>query len=357
MKNKRADSRNEHGLRNLFAPVLAGVSKHAGTLRHKIKFQDVVPITAFIVIFVFFAIMSYNPRNSTFRLLTLLNLNNILTQVMQTVIIACGSLFVVSQGHMDMSVGVNLALSGIIATWIATITGLPLLLIPVALIVGLTVGVFNGIIVSKFKVPSFMLTLAMLIGVRGLVNYIQVNIQTQPLPEVLRFLGAPSVKIPIFLVIFAIMAYVFEFTNAGRYSKAIGENEITAKFVGIPINKMKILAFALSGLMAGAASVYNVVTIGSTTQMMGIFFEMKVIMAIFLGGVLVSGGSTAKIYKVLLGSFSIEIIINGLAIMGRADLYISELVQGSLLIVILALSAFAGMKRNRTKDSPDDEKI
>lgn len=325
--------------------------------RFAIKFQDIVPIAAFIVIFVFFAIMSYSPRTETFRLLSRINLSNILTQVLQTVIIACGSLFVVSQGHLDMSVGVNLALSGIIATWIATITGLPFLMIPVALIVGLAVGVFNGVIVSKFKVPSFMMTLAMLIGVRGLVNFIQVRIETQPLPAALSFLGLPYVKMPVFIAIFFIMTYVFEFTNAGRYSKAIGENEVTAKFVGIPVDKMKIIAFALSGLMAGAASVYNVVTIGSTTQMMGIFFEMKVIMAIFLGGVLVTGGSSARMYKIALGSISIEIIINGLAIMGKADLYISETVQGTLLLVILALSSFAGMKRNRTKGLADDEPV
>ena len=319
----------------------------------KIKYQDIVPVAAFIIILVFFSVMSYSPKTSTIRLLTLFNLNNILTQVMQTVIIACGSLFVVSQGHMDMSVGVNLALSGIIGTWAATITGIPVLLIPVALIVGLAVGIFNGVIASIFKVPSFMLTLAMLIGVRGLVNYIQVTVQTQPLPASLVFLGAPAVKIPIFIVIFLIMAYVFEFTNAGRYSKAIGENEITAKFVGIPIDKMKIMAFALSGLMAGTASVYNVATIGATTQMMGVFFEMKVIMAIFLGGVLVTGGSSARIYKIILGSISIEIITNGLAIIGHADVYISETVQGALLLIILVLSAIVGRRPARIKSIPD----
>jgi len=319
----------------------------------KVKFQDIVPVIAFLVIFIFFTIVSYNPRTSTFRMLTSLNLYNLLTQVMQTLVIACGTLFVVSQGHMDMSVGVNLALSGVIGTWTAYATGQPFLLIPVTLVAGLAVGVFNGVIASKFKVPSFMLTLSMLIGVRGLVNFIQTRIATQSLPAELLFLGTPAIKIAIFVAIMLIMAYFFEFTNAGRYSKAIGENEVSARFAGVPVDKMKILAFALSGLMAGAGGIYSVVTLGTTTQMMGIFFEMKVVMAIFLGGVLVTGGSSAKFYKILLGSFSIEIIINGLGIIGLADLYISEAVQGGLLLVILAVSVMAGDRYNKTKNQTD----
>ena len=320
----------------------------------RLKFQDAVPFIAFLVIFLFFTFMSYDARISGFRLLTLLNLGNLLSQVMQTIIIACGSLFVVSQGHMDMSVGVNMALSGVIGTWAAHAAGLPFLLIPASMLVGLIIGVINGVVVGRFKVPSFMLTLSMLIGGRGLVNFIQTKTETQLLPGSLSFLGTSAVKIAIFIVILIIMAYIFEFTNPGRYSRAIGENEITAKFVGIPIVKMKIIAFALSGLMAGVAGIFSVATIGSTTQMMGVFLEMKVIMAIFLGGVLVTGGASAKFYKILLGSFSIEIIVNGLAIIGRADSYISESVQGVLLLVILTVSALARSRSGRVKNLPDD---
>ena len=320
----------------------------------KVKFQDIVPVIAFLVIFIFFTIVSYNPRTSTFRMLTSLNLYNLLTQVMQTLVIACGTLFVVSQGHMDMSVGVNLALSGVIGTWVAHTTGIGVLLVPVSMIVGLVVGVFNGIIVSKFKVPSFMLTLAMLIGLRGLVNFIQVSTHNQRLPESLLFLNEPFVKILLFIAIMIIMAYIFEFTNAGRYSRAIGENETASKFAGIPVNKMKILAFALSGLMAGTGAIYSVVTIGATSNQMGVFFEMKVVMAIFLGGILVSGGSSAKFYKILLGSFSIEIIINGLALMGRGDSHTSEAVQGILLLLMLLVSQLASLRTKRVKEIHED---
>jgi len=322
--------------------------------RIRIKFQDVVPFVAFFAIFLFFTIMSYDSRSSTFRMLTTLNLSTLVDQTMQTIVVACGALFVVSQGGIDLSVGVNLALSGVIGTWAAHATGTSWLLIPVALGVGLVIGLFNGIIVSKFKVSSFMLTIAMLIGVRGLVNYIQASIQAQRLPTELSFLNGSTVKVIIFIAILLIMGYVFEFTKIGRYSRAIGENETAAKFIGIPVAKMKIIAFALSGLMAGMGAIFSLVTIGSTSQQMGVFLEMRVVMAIFLGGVLVTGGSSAKFYKILLGSFSIQIIINGLALMNKSDSHISQSVQGILLLLILLVSAIASRKPKRVREMPED---
>ena len=316
----------------------------------KLKFQDIVPFAAFIVIFLFFTIASYNERTGTITMLTARNLSTLLDQTMQTILVACGTLFVVSQGSTDLSVGVNLALSGVIGMWVAHATGIAWLLIPVTLIVGLIVGVFNGVIVSKFKVSSFMLTLAMLIGVRGLVNYLQIFTDVQRMPESLAFLSNSTVKVILFVIIVAVMAYVFEFTKVGRYSRAIGENETTAKFVGVPVDKMKIVAFALSGLLAAVAAIFNLATIGSTSNQMGSFLEIRVIMAIYLGGVLVTGGSSAKFYKILLGSFSIQIIVNGLALMGKSDAHYSQSVQGILLLVILFLSAMAARRKGKTKE-------
>lgn len=318
----------------------------------KLKFQDIVPFAAFIVIFLFFTVASYNERTGTVTMLTARNLSTLLDQTMQTILVACGTLFVVSQGSTDLSVGVNLALSGVIGMWVAHATGIAWLLIPVTLIIGLIVGAFNGVVVSKFKVSSFMLTLAMLIGVRGLVNYLQIFTDVQRMPESLAFLSNSTVKVILFVIIVAVMAYVFEFTKVGRYSRAIGENETTAKFVGVPVDKMKIVAFALSGLLAAVAAIFNLATIGSTSNQMGSFLEIRVVMAIYLGGVLVTGGSSAKFYKILLGSFSIQIIVNGLALMGKSDAHYSQSVQGILLLLILFLSAVAANQKKKIRQAP-----
>lgn len=150
-----------------------------------------------------------------------------------------------------------------------------------------------------------------------------------------------------------IVAYVFEFTKVGRYSKAIGENETTARFIGIPVSKMKIIVFALSGLMAGIGAIFSIATVGGTTQTMGAFLEMKVAMAIFFGGVLVTGGSSAKFYKIILGSMSITVIVYGLSLIGMSDSHISQSVEGVLLLLILLITILTSKQKKTKKVAPD----
>ena len=306
----------------------------------KISWQDIVPFIAFLVILIFFSIASKG------KMLSAYNLSLLVEQSMITIIIGCGVLFVVAQGSIDLSVGVNLALACAVATWIANAT-VGWLLIPVAIVVAVIIGLFNGIVVSKFKVPSFMLSIAMLIGVRGVVNYIQTAIGTQYIPESMEVLSEPFIIYPAFILIVAAMIYVFEFTKIGKYSKAIGENETTARFVGIPVPLIKTIAFCLSGLMVGFGSLFSLASNGGTSMQMGVFLEMKVAMAIFLGGVLVTGGTSAKIYKVLLGSFSITIIVNGLALIGMSETQYSQTIEGILLLLILFVTIVASKKGNK----------
>jgi ribose transport system permease protein len=312
----------------------------------KVSLQDIVPFAAFIIIFAFFAIMSGG------RTLSLYNLSLLVDQSVLTIVVGCGALFVVAQGSIDLSVGVNLALSGVVATWAAGAVS-PILLIPVALIVGLIVGIFNGIVVSRFKVPSFMLTIAMLIGIRGVVNYIQTIIGAQNIPESMAVLNQPYIRYTAFVVIVAAMLYVFEFTKVGKYSKAIGENETAAKSVGVPVQLMKVVAFGISGLMVGFGTLFSLAAVGGTSMQMGVFFEMKVAMAIFLGGVLVTGGTSAKLYKVLLGSFSITMIVNGLALIGLSETQYSQTIEGILLLLILFVTILAS-KKGRVGKLPDE---
>jgi ribose transport system permease protein len=316
--------------------------------KRRIELQDIVPFITFIVIFMFFEIVSEG------KMLSSLNLSNLVDQSVLTIVAGCGAIFVVAQGSIDLTIGVNLALSGIIATWVANAAG-GWLLIPIALIVGTLVGIFNGIIVSKCKVPSFMLSISMLIGVRGIVNYIQTFIGIQHIPDSITALNNTYVKYVAFIAIIIIMAYVFEFTKIGKYSKAIGENETAAKFVGVPVTLTKVVAFAVSGLLAGWAAIFSLASFGGTHMQMGVFFEMKVAMALFLGGVLVTGGNSAKIYKVLLGSFSITIIVNGLALIGLAESQYSQTVEGLLLLLILFMTTLASRKSGRTHKTLSDE--
>ncbi|MDR2609977.1 MAG: ABC transporter permease [Clostridiales Family XIII bacterium] len=297
-----------------------------------IKLSDVVPFIAFAAIFTFFAVASNGIMFSPY------NLKLLISQSLITIIVGCGALFVVAQGSIDLSVGVNLALSAVIGTHLSVLTGSSALLMVVTVVIAGGIGLLNGFLVSKCGVPSFMVTIAMLIGLRGVVNYIQTIIHTEHIPDSMAIFSNDSFRIPLFLVIVAILFYLFEFTKLGKYSRAIGENEVAARSVGVPVTKMKIIAFLISGLAVGIGAIFSLTQINGTSNTMGVFFEMQVAMAIYLGGVLVTGGSSAKIYKVILGSFSITIIVNGLAITGNSDSQISESVEGFLLLLILFLT-------------------
>ena len=308
-------------------------------MKHKIKVADLIPVIGFVVIFLFFSVASGGKMFSRYNLMAILD------QSMITIIVGCGALFVIAQGSTDMTVGVNLGLSGILATHLALATGIPFLIIPLACLFGAALGVINGVLVAKCKIPSFMLSIAELIGIRGLINYIQTIIGAEYLSAEMRVLAESYIKIPMFIIIVVIMVYLFEFTKVGRYSRAIGENETTARFVGIPVDRMKIAAFGLSGLCAGYASVLAVAQILGTNMQMGVFLEMKVVMAIFFGGVLVTGGSSAKIYKVFLGALSITIIINGLALIGKSGTQVSQSVEGVLLLIIMLITMIVSRTR------------
>ncbi len=310
-------------------------------INKKINFTlgDLIPIISFVVIFVFFAVASDGKLMSKF------NLSLLLDQSMQVIILGCGMIFVVAQGSIDLSVGVNLALSGVIGSYVAIQTGMPWLIFPVTIIVGIIVGAINGLLLSRCHVPSFMLTLAMLIGVRGIVNYLLTRIGIGNLPAELDFMNESWFKIPAFFIIIGIVAYVFEFTKIGRYSRAIGENETTAKHVGIPVARMKLLVFVIAGLMAGVGALFSMASVGGTTMQMGSFMEMKTCMAIFFGGVLVTGGSTAKFYKIILGSLSITLIVNGLALIGKSETQISESVEGVLLLIVLFITILVNNRK------------
>lgn len=310
--------------------------------KFKIGLNELVPFIAFLIILLFFAAASQG------RMLSSYNLRTIFEQSMVTILAGSGVMFVVAQGSIDLSVGVILAISGVVASHVANSTGNAILLIPVALLIGLLVGTINGVIVSKFKVPSFMATISMLIGLRGIVNYIQTFVSVEYLPDSLSVINAFPVKVTLFFIIMIVMTFLFEYTKLGKYSKAIGENETTAKFVGVPVNKMKILVFAISGVMASVTSIFVMASLGGTSTTMGVFFEMQVAMAIYLGGVLVTGGTSAKMYKLILGSFTITIIGNGLAIIGMASSEISESVEGILLLVILFSTIYAHERQRIT---------
>ena len=121
---------------------------------------------------------------------------------------------------------------------------------------------------------------------------------------------------PVLVLLTLIFGYLFEYTKLGYYSKAIGENEVKARNSGVPVEKMKILAYVLCGVMAGIAGVFTLSRVGGVDVSMGNFFELEVMLAIFTGGVPVTGGMPTRIFRLFVGALTIGVLVNGLTLYG-----------------------------------------
>ena len=312
-------------------------------MQRKLEWNKLVPFLAAIVFFLVFTLLTGGNMVSAFNLSTLVD------QALLLVVGCCGTIFVASQGSVDLSVGVNTAMAGVLGAMAYDVTGSFPLMLLVIVAVGVAIGLFNSLMIGVCKVPSFMATLALLIGMRGIVNYIQSVWGLSYAPMALVSMNASGMKFVVLVIIVVVMGYVFECTRYGRYCKAIGENETVARYSGVPVLRMKVLAYLLSGLTAALASVFLIARLGGTSTTMGSFFEIKVMMSIYVGGVLVSGGTGSRLYKAIVGAFIVIIIENGLMLLGYSSSQVSESVQGILLVLILVLMSYIDRREQRVR--------
>lgn len=294
-------------------------------MKKKFSINTLIPILSFLILFCVFLIATRG------TLVTPQNISNIVSQAFPVIIGGTGVLFVTAMGSTDLSVGANAALSATLAPW------LPPTLAPGPFSRGHrhrhAGGALNGLWNSRCKMPSFMMTLAMLIGLRGLLNYFLASNLIYA-PTVLIAFNTFPVKLAIVAVLVVIFYYVFEYTKIGYYCRAIGENERTVIATGINVKRIRMTAFIISGFMAALFGIMQIVNVGGSTNSLCQFMEMRIQMAIFLGGVSVSGGFSARIYKLLIGSFTIVMIENGLTLCG-VDSTLSSAIQGILLMLVL----------------------
>ena len=159
----------------------------------------------------------------------------------------------------------------------------------------------------------------------------------------------------IILIILAI--YVFQYTPFGMYVRGIGENENAMEHAGINVVKIKIIAFVISGVMASLAGIFLSARVGGTNNTLGSGFEMKVMMAMFIGGIPVEGGMGSKIHKLIIGAPTIILLENGLVLSG-VDGNVTQLIRGIVLLAAIYVTSRInekfryGMKKS-TKLSTD----
>ncbi|VFS62039.1 Ribose transport system permease protein rbsC [Leminorella grimontii] len=255
---------------------------------------------------------------------TLNNMFNILQQTSVNAIIAVGMTLVILTSGIDLSVGSVLALTGAVA---ASIVGLEVnvfVAVAGALLLGAAIGGVSGVIVAKGKVQAFIATLVMMLMLRGATLVYSegspINLGFNESAEAFEWFGIGTplgVPAPIWImaVVFIAAWYLLNHTRLGRYIYALGGNEAATRLSGISVDRVKIIVYALCGMLTALAGVIEVGRLSSAQPTAGLGYELDAIAAVVLGGTSLAGGK-GRITGTLIGALILGFLSNALNLLG-----------------------------------------
>jgi ribose transport system permease protein len=289
---------------------------------------------------------------------TLANLSNVLLQASATAIAAVGMTFVIVLGEIDISIGSMMSLAMTVG-WIAGVSSgaiglegagtnfgemrpVDAWVYPVGLMTGLLLGAANGLLINGLRINSLIATLATMFAFRG-IGWKLVGASDKAFSQSpVMYLGRESflgLGLPVYLMIAVIVAAVVTLnrTPLGRYIYAVGGSPRSAVETGLPVNRIRLAAYAISGLCVALAGLITIGRVGTLQAGLGTGFEFTVIASVVLGGTSLLGGR-GSIMGSVLGAILLVVIDNGLNLI-NASVYIYDVVKGVILIAAVAVDA------------------
>lgn len=302
-----------------------------------IEFYEKFGIIFILIIeFVVFSLASSN-------FFTIDNLFLVGRQVSFTGIAAVGMTMVLLMGEIDISVGSILAFTGCLSALLVSEYDTPLwVMFLVIVVISAIFGLISGTLTTFFRVPSLICTLAMQTIIKGFTYLMTGGSSISGLPDGYKFFGQGFILgiIPfpliIMIITFVIGFVVLNKTYIGRRIYAVGGNKEAARLSGIKINKYIIGTFVISAVTAGIAGVLMMARLGTGQPSIGADFAMDVLTATVLGGVILQGGK-GFVMNVMIGSFIIGILSNGLVMCGVLE-YWQWIIKGLVFLFAVAMS-------------------
>jgi ribose/xylose/arabinose/galactoside ABC-type transport system permease subunit len=287
---------------------------------------------------------------------TVANQSGLLRDAALIGIAATGMTLVIIAGEIDVSTGPAVALSSVIVAVAMTQWGLPALLaILLTLVVGAGWGALAGVLRARFLVPSFIATLGLWSVLRGLGQF-GTDALPVPLPldePVMPFLTGTIVGVPtpavIMIVAFLVFAFVARKTTFGRSVFAIGGNAAAARLAGIKVARVRVLLFAIMGMLGALSGVLLAARLGSGNAGAANGLEFDVIAAVVIGGTAMSGGR-GSLVGTFLGVIFITLIGNGLVLLG-VDSFLQSVVRGVIIVLAVLLNVTLSRKRGSIEES------
>lgn len=286
------------------------------------------------------------------------NIFNVLRQVSVNLCISVGMTMVILTGGIDLSVGSILALSGAVAAGL-TRNGLAVGGVFVgftfwggilaALLTGAILGSFNGLMVTRFKVPPFVATLGMMTIARGLTMLYTGGFPITGLSSAFRFLGTGwflGVPMPVWVaaVIILFFAFYMKKTPTGRYIYAIGGNPMASLLSGIRVDRIILLVYTLAGVLSAVAGLLVTARLDSAQPNAGAGYELDAIAAVVIGGTSLSGGR-GSIAGTVVGALIIGILNNGLVLLDVSPFW-QQVIKGFVILGAVIIDKFSSKNQN-----------
>jgi ribose transport system permease protein len=318
----------------------------------KALLKKLQPLIALVVMVVLLALASD-------RFLTVANQRNILLQISVNLCLSIGMTLVILTGGIDLSVGAMLALAGAVAAGllknglVLKVFGVVLQFTPfgamvAGILVGLALGLFNGVAITKFRLPPFIATLGMLSIARGLTMLWTGGNPVTDLGPKFGFIGTGTllgVPMPIWVSAMLVVVFyiVLKNTRLGRYIYAVGGSEKATAFSGINVNRVKLWVYALAGVLAAVAGLIITARLDAADPKAGLSYELDSIAAVVIGGTSLSGGR-GSIFGTVLGCLIIGVLNNGLFMLGVSPFW-QLVVKGFVILVAVAVDQLSVDRR------------
>jgi ribose transport system permease protein len=307
-------------------------------------FKKLQPLIALVAMVFALSLLSHN-------FLTFANQRNILLQISVNLCLSIGMTLIILTGGIDLSVGAILAFAGAVAAGLLK-NGLVLKAFGVVLqftpfgamvagiFVGLALGWFNGLAITRFRLPPFVATLGMLSIARGLTMLWTGGFPITNLGPKFGFIGAGFwLGVPMAVWISAGLVALFYIvsknTTLGRYIYAVGGNEKASGFSGVNVNRIKLWVYALGGGLAAVAGLIVTARLDAADPKAGLGYELDSIAAVVIGGTSLSGGR-GSILGTVLGCLIIGVLNNGLFLLDVSPFW-QQVVKG--LVILAAVAA------------------
>lgn len=272
--------------------------------------------------------------------LTPVNLINVAAMGSIPIILALGQTIVVLTGNIDLSLGAVFSMGGVVSAALMEFWYVP---VPIAIVGGLLVGTFvgllNGLLVAKVKLPSFIATYGLKVAITGFANAILRGYIVYGFPDSFRFLGIDriaGVPVQILFAIFAfiLMEVILNWTVTGRKVFAVGANPETTRLSGIKNDRVIILVYMIAGTFAALAGILQVARVNSSHAFMGDTMLLPSIAAVVIGGTSMFGGVGSG-FGTVIGALIMRLIQNGLNLIGAPSIWQQFIVGVIILIAVV----------------------